>query len=110
VLTCRRRSRVGRMSLLFDSSYEALERPQVLMQTAGVRVEELNDDKRRADPRPFSLAPATAGDEARVGQKGRTGYCLGGSAAIPRAGCAMSATSQLGSSGPYVRPATPVSP
>ena len=31
----------------------------------------------------------------------------GGSAGKPRAGCAMSATSRLGSSGPYARPATP---
>ena len=34
----------------------------------------------------------------------------GGSAATPRAGCAMSATSRLGSSEPYARHATPVSP
>jgi hypothetical protein len=48
-------------------------------------------------------------DEARVGQKGRTGY-VWWQRGDTHAGCAMSATSRLGSSALYARHATPVSP
>jgi transposase len=52
-----------------------------------------------------------SGARTRRGSGKRGGPAMsGGSAAIPRAGCAMSATSPLGSSAPYARHATPVWP
>src|SRR5215469_7616987 len=62
---------------------------------------------RRHIPRPSGLK---SGARTRRGSGRRGGPAMsGGSAAILRAGCAMSATSRLGSSAPYARHATPVS-
>jgi len=48
-------------------------------------------------------------DEARVGQKGRTGYVWWQRGHTPR-GLRDVGHSRLGSSGPYAQPVTPASP
>ena len=64
--------------------------------------------QRRLIRKPSGLK---SGARTRRGSDRKGGPAMsGGSAAIPRAACAMSATSRLGSSGRYARHATPVSP